>query len=145
MRKITDHMYAANQMDERPLPWYLRVMIGCGTGSSPTSVPFFRNSITSTSCVTPLQAGGGGRQRDRDRDRDRGIGTETETERQEQRQRQRDRDRDRDRVRLRQSKRNSSEPISQQPNQRKWRKAGRKKGRERTCQSTASQPEARAL
>jgi len=36
------------------LGWYLRIRIGCGTGSRPTKVPFCKNLSISLSSVKPL-------------------------------------------------------------------------------------------
>lgn len=43
-----------NQAAVPALAWYLRISIGCGTGSSPTSVPCCRNRRISDSSVRPL-------------------------------------------------------------------------------------------
>lgn len=54
LKYITPHMYVLNHIVVPLLAWYLRIRIGCGTGSRPTSVPCCRNFSISDSSVRPL-------------------------------------------------------------------------------------------
>lgn len=47
-------MYVRNQSVVPELVWYLRIRIGCGTGSKPTNVPCCKNLRISFSSVMPL-------------------------------------------------------------------------------------------